>query len=506
MRHRRVLITLLTLFAVASPAGAQTAPVPIPVGGWLVPPVDAPIARPYLDPEGPYAAGHRGVDYAVPAGSLVRAAGDGRVTFAGPVADVRAVTIDHGDGVTTTYTTLAFVLVVAGDEVGQGEWVGRSGAAHAGGDEGVHFGVRVDGAYVDPMTYLGPVGLAGAVHLAPLPAPEPPISTLSLRDAITRELHGGCKQPAVVSDAGPPNDNVAVLVAGIGTHTTAGAEPAMYARVPELLGYPRTAVYRFSYAGPGGLSLHEPYDRTDTYGDLRAAAARLRELLARIARRSPGRAVDLIAHSQGGVIARIYLESMHDAWDPDLPVVDHLVTFATPHEGAPLANAAGTLVEDSISGGVLVRWLSQRARDGARWPDPLSKAVDQLRPGSDLLRSLAREDVSFGTRVLALTTASDLVVPAGRARLDNELSRVVGPAGLNGHSGVVTDAESIATAYAFLRGAAEPCPTGWDEWGPRVGAVAGWVEDGLPWAYSRVEDAVVRRALFGLGSKWGRKG
>ena len=33
----------------------------------------------------------------------------------------------------------------------------------------LHFGVKLDGAYVDPLSYLGPLSLAAFVRLAPVP-------------------------------------------------------------------------------------------------------------------------------------------------------------------------------------------------------------------------------------------------------------------------------------------------------------------------------------------------
>lgn len=508
MRLVRCAAAVGAAFGLAAPAAAQTSAANTGGTGWLAPPVDAPIARPYSQPAGPFAAGHRGIDYATPAGTLVRSAGAGRVTFAGPVANVVAVTIDHGDGLTTTYTSLASTLVAATDDVNEGQWIGRAGVPHVGGAPGLHFGVRVDGSYVDPLTYLGPVGVAGAVHLAPLPGSRTPAPSWKLPEVVDElARRSPCRVPALLHDPPPPNDNVLVVVAGLGTRTATGEAPPVYDDLPELLGYPRASVYRFSYAGAHGPGLHEPYEPTHTYADLTAAARRLRELLLRVARRSPARSVDLIAHSQGGVVARAYLESLHRAWDPRLPVIDSLVTLATPHEGAPLAAAARSLAEDSISGRALLRWMSSRARSGSVWPDPLSPAVQQLSPGSELVESLATEDVSYGTRVLALAAANDAVVPADRALFRNELSRVVAPVGLNDHSAVVTAPESVAAAYAFLRGARPPCRTQWDRWGPRRGRALGWLEEAVPWLYARLEGAILRGALVGrLGWLLGRKG
>jgi pimeloyl-ACP methyl ester carboxylesterase len=101
------------------------------------------------------------------------------------------------------------------------------------------------------------------------------------------------------------------------------------------LGYPERRVYRFSYAGIDGPRLHRPFSRADSYGDLDRAARRMRALLEAIASKHPGRDVDLIAHSQGGVVARAYLTKTADVSDRSLPRVEHLVTFASPLTGAP---------------------------------------------------------------------------------------------------------------------------------------------------------------------------
>src|SRR5258708_4196936 len=59
--------------------------------------------RPLLAPAGPSAAGHGGVDLGAPTGAAVYAAGGGTVSFAGQVAGHGAVSIDHGNGLRTTY-------------------------------------------------------------------------------------------------------------------------------------------------------------------------------------------------------------------------------------------------------------------------------------------------------------------------------------------------------------------------------------------------------------------
>jgi triacylglycerol esterase/lipase EstA (alpha/beta hydrolase family) len=190
--------------------------------------------------------------------------------------------------------------------------------------------------------------------------------------------------------------------------------------------------------------------------------------------------VDILAHSQGGIIARTFLASTR-AWDPALPRVEHLVTFATPHKGAPLAGAARTLANGTAGERLLVDALAALSRRRMGLPGPRAPAVAQLAPGSDLLDGLAREDVVFGTRALALAIPNDLLVPADRARWDGTRNRVVGPTGGHeGHSGIVRSAMARAIAHSFLRDGAPSCPGEWDGVGPTIGAAISGLEAAVP--------------------------
>jgi hypothetical protein len=473
VRRAALVIAIVGLLGMSvSPAGATE---------WLIPPVDGPIAARFDAPDSRWGPGHRGIDYVVPAGTAVRAAGSGTVTFAGPVAATVAVTIDHGGGMETTYTDLADVLVVAGQAIAQGHVIGTSAEAHAGGTEGVHLGVILNGRYVDPELYVGPLDISAAIHLAPHVWMPPDILPTAFR---TPFLSANAIEPCAdaVSIAPlpvPPSDNVAVLVAGIGSKTRGGTSAALYEGGPELLGYPRAKTYRFSYRSSAAPDLHVDYDRSDTFGDLRAKGNRLRTLLREVARRHPGQAVDLIAHSQGGIVARSYLQLAAESWDARLPHVEHLVTFATPHNGAPLAGAIAPL-ERSPSGRAALTIASRWAQGRGPIPDPYAPAVAQMAPGSGLLRALDREAVLYGTRVLSLGIANDVVVPADHARWDGHPATVIGPRGLNGHDAIVTSPEARGIAHAFLRDARTTCRGGWDLWGPRIGAGISLAERILP--------------------------
>jgi len=116
-----------------------------PVPGHVVRAFDSDLER--------FSAGHRGVDLYAPPGTPVAAAGDGLVTFAGPVAGVAWVTLRHDDGVRTSYGHLDAVWVTAGQLVARGQPVGRAAGDLSGGQPHVHWGARRDD-YFDPMLLL----------------------------------------------------------------------------------------------------------------------------------------------------------------------------------------------------------------------------------------------------------------------------------------------------------------------------------------------------------------
>jgi murein DD-endopeptidase MepM/ murein hydrolase activator NlpD len=121
-------------------------------------PVRGAVLRPFLPPPTPYAAGHRGVDLAAPAGAPVRAAADGVVRFAGPVAGRGVLVIAHPDGVSTEYEPVR-PLVAAGTAVVRGEPVARVSGRHVGCPRScLHWGARRGGVYLDPLTLLRPLG------------------------------------------------------------------------------------------------------------------------------------------------------------------------------------------------------------------------------------------------------------------------------------------------------------------------------------------------------------
>ncbi|HSO65127.1 MAG TPA: peptidoglycan DD-metalloendopeptidase family protein, partial [Ornithinibacter sp.] len=83
----------------------------------------APVARPFRAPRSAWGAGHRGLDLTTPVGAPVLAVEDGRVTHAGVVAGRGTVSVEHRDGLVSTYEPVSPGVTV-GDDVSAGQALG----------------------------------------------------------------------------------------------------------------------------------------------------------------------------------------------------------------------------------------------------------------------------------------------------------------------------------------------------------------------------------------------
>jgi len=155
------------------------APLLLALAVVYVPPVDAPVVDPFRAPPSPFGAGNRGLEYATDPGQVVSAIGDGEVVFAGPVGGRLHVTVLHPDGLRSSYSYLAQVVVNRGDRVGQGEAVGYAGRRF-------HLGVRSGDVYLDPATLFAMA--APAVRLIPVDGPLTPSAGLAAAAASGERL------------------------------------------------------------------------------------------------------------------------------------------------------------------------------------------------------------------------------------------------------------------------------------------------------------------------------
>jgi murein DD-endopeptidase MepM/ murein hydrolase activator NlpD len=102
---------------------------------------------------------HKGIDYAAPIGTPIRAAGSGRVEFAGRRGGYgNAVVLNHGNGVTTLYGHMSRIAAVTrtGRRVDQGEVIGYVGTTGASTGPHLHYEYRVNGVHKNPATVTMP--------------------------------------------------------------------------------------------------------------------------------------------------------------------------------------------------------------------------------------------------------------------------------------------------------------------------------------------------------------
>ena len=98
---------------------------------------------------------HKGIDIPCSSGTPVVAAASGTVIVATyNYAEGNYVAIDHGGGVVTLYMHNSSLAVSAGQSVTAVQTIAYAGSTGVSTGPHCHFGVRVNGGYVDPLSYL----------------------------------------------------------------------------------------------------------------------------------------------------------------------------------------------------------------------------------------------------------------------------------------------------------------------------------------------------------------
>ena len=559
-----VLCLVASSFLVARQTGlAGAAPAPGGCGTWL-PPVEGEITRSFQAPAFAYGPGHRGVDFGAAPGTPVRAAADGVVAFAGPVAGSLHVVVAHAGGLRTTYAFLAGIAVREGDRVARAQVVGAAGGTGPEHDQdGLHFGLRLGDRYLDPRQLFAVCDLTQLVRLVPvdeLPA-EPwdarrPYTSGSLTSggsgvtAVTGDLAGALGDAAgavvgagrrgwnamtvmtgtaaggarAIADAGADvgrglasvatavfDRSPAGLVASVAADVAAGAvdwwrhrrecsdvseaadgtggsghllmavggidsagapNDPTFGLDTAALGYHDDEVTYFSYAPGGGA-----YSAVQTHGDLRRAGLRLAEQLKRMQREHPGREVDLVAHSQGGVVVDVFLQDYYNAGDPEYPPIGTVVTLSSPHEGAPLATAAAEWRRSPVGDALI------NAAEGRLPGAPAdARSVRQLGERSRFLRELWNDRLPDHVDFTTIGATDDVLVPATQIDVPDATKVVVdiGGSPLADHSNIPRDRAALGIVRAALEGRPPPC----------VGIAEGLRGVVVPTLLTRVEHAL----------------
>ena len=98
---------------------------------------------------------HKGIDIGASTGTNIVAANSGTVvTSSYNVAAGYYIMISHGDGVYTVYMHCSKLLADVGDYVSRGDVIAKIGSTGVSTGPHLHFGLSVNGSYVDPLDYI----------------------------------------------------------------------------------------------------------------------------------------------------------------------------------------------------------------------------------------------------------------------------------------------------------------------------------------------------------------
>jgi Peptidase family M23/Putative serine esterase (DUF676) len=276
-----------------------------------------------------------------------------------------------------------------------------------------------------------------------------------------------CTDGSPAADGSGGSGHLLMAVGGIDSSGAPG-DPT-FSLDTRALGYHDDEVVYFSYAPDGGA-----YRASDTHGDLQAAGRRLAEQLKRSQRERPGREVDLIAHSQGGVVVDVFLQDYYDAGDPAYPPIGTVVTLSSPHQGVPLATSAADW---------RVTPVGRKLVDAAEQQLPVAPAsapsVRQLDEDSSFLRDLWAHRLPEHVDFTTIGATDDVLVPATQVDAPDASKVVVNVGGgpLDDHTNIPRDPNALRVVRSALEGRPPPC----------VGIVEGLRGVVVPTLITRVE-------------------
>jgi hypothetical protein len=288
-----------------------------------------------------------------------------------------------------------------------------------------------------------------------------------------RAQQQGCT-PADVAPPPPSGRRIALLVGGLGSTSAAGAVDNVDV---QTLDYDPADVLRFSYAGGRvpdetdavefrAIQTHS-YDARDTEGDLEVAAQKLATMLQALAASAPGVPIDVIGHSQGGVVAWRAVAMLSTVGNLP-PTLSTLALLAAPLGGADLATAA-----EAVRSGIdepTAATLAARAGYDIDAP-----SVMQLSELSAFVATLQQGDLPAGVHAVSIAARGDLVVPLPRTIDRRVVSAVVDLDGIDAHDRLPSEASTTRELALAIAGLGPTCRSSPEQiTQPKVGEGISW--------------------------------
>jgi hypothetical protein len=289
--------------------------------------------------------------------------------------------------------------------------------------------------------------LAGA--LAKTPAGALALDVIAIGRRFADTVTADCSDDAPDADGTGGSAHRVMVVAGINSSGKAWDRGPTVALDVQALGYhtDEGEVRYFSYASDGGA-----YTKRDTHRPIEQSAALLAAQLRTMQREQPGREVDLIAHSQGGLVVDEFLAHQYHAGDTAFPPLGNVVTLSSPHEGAPLATAGRQIRATTVGRAAL-----DAIEDVSSLPPPSSPAVQELAEGSPLITHLWDHGVPDHFDFTTIGATEDLVVPATNISVPGATETVAAVNSVNEHSAIVRAPDALRAVRAALEGRPPPC-------------------------------------------------
>jgi hypothetical protein len=367
-------------------------------------------------------------------------------------------------GATGPYTTADDCdtdLPLIGDAVDAvcdvGSWLG--GHAGAAVDAGIHFLDLATDLADDALaalrtsvhgtvSELRSLAAVAASTLARTPGGQVALDVVAIGRRFADTLSANCSDAPPADGTGGSTHRV-MVVAGINSSGAAWDLGPTVDLDVDALGYHQDEgeVRYFSYADDGGA-----YTRADTHRPLIESARLLAAQLRQMQHEQPGREVDLIAHSQGGVVVDVFLARFYRPGDRSFPPLGNVVTLSSPHEGAPLATV-GQQVRATRKGGAVLDVLEHVSS----LPSPSTPAVQDLTEGSSVIRAVQAGGVPAHFDYTTIGATEDLVVPATNISLRGATETVAAVNDVNEHRAIVHAPDALRAVRAALEGRPPPC-------------------------------------------------